>query len=92
MCEALTIQLLDPTDKLTHSMGRLDLVSLSRNSPTWKKNYTERTMGDLPPDGFDEGRFTDNWFGSMEVDIADDDMGFGVYEDGPSESEGEETE
>jgi hypothetical protein len=58
-----------------------------------RREYARRMSEDLPPDGFEEARFTDAYFATMETDIGDHDRGFGMWDDGSDASmSGEETE
>lgn len=63
-----------------------------RGSASYKAMLREQASKDLTPDGFDEDKFTDGYFSAFEVDIGDEDQGFGIFEnensdDGASDSE-----
>ncbi|KZT44196.1 hypothetical protein SISSUDRAFT_1039474 [Sistotremastrum suecicum HHB10207 ss-3] len=54
--------------------------------------FRSRQRDELPPDGFDESLFTDAYFGALEVDIGDHDLGLANYEEGSDVDDGTETE
>lgn len=56
-----------------------------RESVSYKTTFSERAAKDLTPDGFDEAKFTDGYFSAFEIDIADEDQGFGIFENEDSD-------
>lgn len=56
-----------------------------RESASYKATLRERASKDLTPDGFDEDKFTDGYFSAFEVDIGDEDQGFGIFENEDSD-------
>jgi hypothetical protein len=56
-----------------------------RKSAAYKAAFRERAAKDLSPDEFDEGIFTDRYLSTFEIDIANDDEGFGINENGNSD-------
>jgi hypothetical protein len=64
-----------------------------RESASYQATLSERAEKELTPDGFDESKFTDGYFSAFEIDIGDEDQGFGIFEDEDTdESSSEDTE
>jgi hypothetical protein len=88
---------------LADSLSRLNLSAVAesktqfnalagrvRQTTAYKAAFSGRIAKDLTPDGFDEDKFTDAYFSKFEIDIADEDEGFGIFENGDSEGENDD--